>query len=371
MKYLEQLSDIFVNYSLDIQPGERVFIKYKNGVLSPLVTLVVEKVIQKGGIPCVKMEDLALKYLLNSIYSKKDAEMVVAQRQFEIDNFDASISLGYNVPMQEFKPNPEFKKEYARLMQERGLVGKGPKKWVLFNYPSELDASKAMQEYSTYEDAYLGAVFYDYKKLKQDALALQDLLTKTTEIKIVAPGTNIVFRKDNIPSVILAGEHNLPDGEIYTAPVKYSVNGYVSFNVPTIRDGHKFEEVKLRFVDGKVVDFEVKGDKTAFENFLDMDDGSRYIGEFAFGLNKNLVTPVIDTLCDEKIAGSVHFALGNCYKNASNGNKSSLHWDLIKILTPEYGGGQVYFDGKLIQKDGAFIIDECKALNKDSQALSK
>ena len=363
MKQIKRLANFFVRQSLQINPRDRVFIKYKNGLLAPLVEEVIQQVFDAGGVPYVKMEDLEIKNILSERYGADGAKMFAMQRKFEIENFDASISIGYQSELTNRKPNPEFKKEYARIMDEMRLVGKGPEKWLLFNYPSEVGAKKAMQDYEDYEDAYLNAVFYDYKQLQKDCKSLQELLNITNEIQIVAPGTDIILRKDNIPSVLLAGEHNLPDGELYTAPIKTKVNGYVTFNVPTIRDSHKFENVKLYFKDGKVISFNVDGDAVAFESFLNMDEGARFIGEFAFGLNQNLFYPVIDTLCDEKITGSVHMALGNCYKNTNNGNTSALHWDLIKILRKEYGGGEVYFDGKLIQKDGLFLPKELLSLN--------
>lgn len=363
MKNLEKLASVFVNYSLNIQKGERVFIKYKNSILTPLVKEVIKKVYAAGGIPYVKMEDLELKNILHSLYPKEAAKLIAEQRKFEIENFDASISIGYQIELAPHQPNSEFKKEYAKIMQEMNLTGKGPKKWLLFNYPSKFGAETAMMDYATYEDTYLNAVFYDYNTLRKDCAILQQLLNETKEIRIVGPETDLTFRKDNIPSILLAGEHNLPDGELYTAPIKTMVNGYIMFNVPTLRESHQFDKVKLYFKNGKVVDFEVEGDRDAFESFINMDDGARFVGEFAFGLNKNVLTPVVDTLCDEKITGSIHLALGNCYKNTNNGNKSSLHWDMIKILREDYGGGEVYFDGKLIQKNGIFVLPELKQLN--------
>lgn len=353
----------FVNKSLSIQPGESVFIKYKNGILAPLVKAIVDEVFNAGGVPYVKMEDLELKNMLIEKYGKESAKILALQRKFEIENFDASISIGYQVDLGKRKPNPDFIKEYAKHMQEMDLIGKGPEKWLLFNYPSRFGAKNAMKDYATYEELYLNAVLYDYKSLKKDCQKFQQLLSQTKEIRVVAPGTDLVFRKDGIPSVLLAGEHNLPDGELYTAPIKSTVNGYITFNVPTIRESQKFENIKLYFKDGKVINFEVHGNEMAFKNFLNIDEGARYIGEFAFGLNKNLFYPVVDTLCDEKIIGSIHLALGNCYKNANNNNISALHWDLIKILREDYGGGEVYFDDKLIQKNGKFLPIEFVSLN--------
>lgn len=367
MENIKKIAIQIVESSLNIQRGEKVFIKYKNSILKPLVKEVILAVYERGAIPYVKMEDIEIKNILQSQYSQEGVELLVYQRQFEIEKFDASISLGYKEDLPSYPISPEFKKAYSKRMSELGLTGKGPKKWVLFNYPSKESAIQSNMGYDKYQKIYLNAVFYDYKKLRKDCVEFQNLLNKTKKIRIIAPGTDLTFYKNNIPSVLLTGEHNLPDGELYTAPIKNSVNGKITYNVATIRDNHYFKNITLYFKDGKVIDFNVDGDIYAFESFLNMDEGARYVGEFAFGLNNNLFIPVIDTLCDEKIAGSIHLALGNCYKNTNNGNVSSLHWDMIRILRSEYGGGEVYFDDVLVQKDGLFVQNVHKALNYDER----
>ena len=178
---------------------------------------------------------------------------------------------------------------------------------------------------------------------------LQDLMARTDKVRIVAPGTDISFSIKGIPSFGMHGNRNIPDGEIYTSPVKNSVNGHITYNVPSPYDGFLFRDVYLEFKDGKIV---------------------KATSEFALGVNPVINHPIGDILFDEKIAGSFHLTPGNSYDNASNGNHSAVHWDLIQIQTPEYGGGEIWFDDVLIRKDGLFVLDELKCLNPEN-LLSK
>lgn len=158
---------------------------------------------------------------------------------------------------------------------------------------------------------------------------------------------------------------NIPDGEVFTAPVKESVNGTISFNAPTVYEGKRFESIKLHFEKGKITHAE-SSDTDALNKILDTDEGARYVGEFAIGVNPYITSPMCDILFDEKIAGSIHFTPGACYDEASNGNQSVIHWDMVFIQTPEYGGGELYFDDVLVRKDGLFVIEELKALNPEN-----
>jgi len=173
------------------------------------------------------------------------------------------------------------------------------------------------------------------------------------------------FSIKGIPAVKCAGEMNIPDGEIYTAPVNNSVNGVISYNTPSLRDGFTFENVVLKFKDGRIVEA-TSNDTERINKIFDIDEGARYVGEFAIGVNPYITVPMKDTLFDEKIAGSFHFTPGSCYDDADNGNQSALHWDLVCIQTPEYGGGEIYFDGVLIRKDGRFVLPELECLNPEN-----
>jgi aminopeptidase len=194
---------------------------------------------------------------------------------------------------------------------------------------------------------------------------LVELMNNTDMVKIKDPGTDLSFSIKDIPAIKCAGEFNIPDGEVFTAPVKNSVNGVIKFNIPQIEHGVTYENVRLEFKNGLIINATSNEDEK-LNRFLDTDKGSRYVGEFALGVNPHITKPMKDGLFDEKIMGSFHFTPGRCYEEASNGNKSAIHWDLISIQTPEYGGGEIYFDGVLIRKDGLFVVDSLKCLNPDN-----
>ena len=236
------------------------------------------------------------------------------------------------------------------------------RRWVLLNYPSIVDSNKAHMTPEEFYNFAFDTMTVDYEKMYHDMLPLKKLMEKTDKVRIVAPNTDITFSIRNLPAVICGGECNIPDGECFTAPVKESVNGTITYNVPSPYQGEIFENISLTFEKGKIVKATSNNTKKMNEIF-DTDAGARYVGEFSLGLNPVIMHPMGDILFDEKIAGSLHFTPGCCYDECNNGNKSNIHWDLVLIQRPEYGGGEIYFDDVLIRKDGLFVIDELKHLN--------
>ena len=187
----------------------------------------------------------------------------------------------------------------------------------------------------------------------------------TDEVHIVGKGTDLRFSIKDIPVIPCAGEKNIPDGECFTAPVRDSVNGTIHFNTPTIYQGTTFTDVRLRFENGKIVEASANHTEKLNE-ILDTDEGARYIGEFSIAFNPHITTPMLDILFDEKIAGSLHITPGKAYEVADNGVRSAVHWDMVMIQRPEYGGGEIYFDGELIRKDGQFVIPALAPLNPEN-----
>jgi aminopeptidase len=194
---------------------------------------------------------------------------------------------------------------------------------------------------------------------------LVELMDRTDKVNLKGPLTDLEFSIRDIPAVKCDGEMNIPDGEVFTAPVRDSVNGNVTFNSPAVSDGETIGNISFEFENGKIVKA-TSSNTEKTDKKLDTDEGARFIGEFAIGVNPYITKPMKDTLFDEKIAGSIHLTPGQCYEEAPNGNNSAVHWDLVLIQTPEYGGGEIYFDGKLIRKDGFFTIEELKCLNPDN-----
>jgi aminopeptidase len=236
-------------------------------------------------------------------------------------------------------------------------------KWVVLRWPTPSMAQLAGMSTEAFENFYFDVCTLDYRKLQPGMKALKALMEKTNRVGIKGPGTDLRFSIKGISSVICGGDRNIPDGEVFTAPIKDSVQGHIAFNAPTIYQSIGFDGIRLEFRDGRIID--AKGNQTEKLNkILDSDAGARYIGEFSLAFNPYILEPMRDILFDEKIAGSFHFTPGQAYEEADNGNRSQVHWDMVNIQRPDYGGGEIYFDGKLIRRDGEFLPKQLRSLNR-------
>ena len=238
-------------------------------------------------------------------------------------------------------------------------------KWVILRYPNNSMAQLANTSLEAFEDFYFDVCTLDYGKMDHAMDALVDLMNRTDKVQIKGPGTDLTFSIKDIPAIKCAGECNIPDGELYTAPVKDSMNGIVSYNTPSEEQGFTYENIVFEIENGKIVKA-TSNDNDRINQLLDTDEGARYFGEFALGVNPYILEPMKDTLFDEKICGSFHLTPGASYEDAPNGNKSAVHWDLVMIQRPEYGGGEIYFDDVLIRKDGIFTLPELACLNPEN-----
>jgi aminopeptidase len=226
-------------------------------------------------------------------------------------------------------------------------------------------AQLAAMSTEAFEDFYFRVCTLDYAKMAAAMDPLIALLERTDRVKITGPGTDLAFSIRGIPAVKCSGLRNIPDGEVYTAPVKDSVNGVISYNAPAVYQGFTYENIRLEFKDGRIIGA-TANECEKINKVFDTDAGARYIGEFALGVNPFIERPMKDTLFDEKISGSFHFTPGNAYEKAFNGNKSAIHWDLVCIQTPAYGGGEIFFDDILIRQDGRFVLEELQGLNPEN-----
>ena len=216
-----------------------------------------------------------------------------------------------------------------------------------------------------FEDFFFNVCTLDYNKMSRAMDPLVDLMQRTDKVHLVGPDTDLTFSIKGIPAVKCDGRCNIPDGEVYTAPVKESMNGVISYNTFSEEQGFTYENIRFEVKDGKII-MATANDTARINALLDTDAGARYFGEFAIGVNPYVLHPMKDTLFDEKICGSFHLTPGMAYEDAFNGNKSAVHWDLVMIQRPEYGGGEIWFDDVLIRKDGLFVIDELKCLNPEN-----
>jgi aminopeptidase len=239
------------------------------------------------------------------------------------------------------------------------------KKWCILRFPTPAGAQAAGMSTEAFEDFCLDVSTLDYARMDRAMDPLVELMSGTDQVRIVSPGTDLTFSIKGIPVIKAAGKNNIPDGEVFTAPVRDSVNGSILYNTPSLEDGTTYERVRFTFKNGKIVESD-SNEPEKLLKMLDTDEGSRYLGEFALGLNPRIDRPIKDTLYDEKIGGSLHLTPGRAYDEADNGNRSSVHWDLVLMQTPQWGGGELYFDGVLVRKDGRFVLPKLEGLNPEN-----
>lgn len=361
------LAKNLINYSVNLQKGEKVLIE-NFGIQTELVTALVQEAYAAGGFPFVSLKDHQVDRALLMGAKEEQYEMMANFEAEVMKKMDAYIGLraGNNISEQADVPSDKMAIHGRTIGKKVHRDIRVPKtKWVVLRYPTQSMAQLAKMSTEAFEDFYFDVCNLDYGKMSEAMDSLVELMDKTDKVRITGPGTDLSFSIKGIKAIKCAGEMNIPDGEVYTAPVKDSINGVISYNTPSPYQGFTFENVKLSFKDGKIIDAKAN-DTERITKIFDTDEGARYVGEFAIGVNPFIQTPMQDILFDEKIDGSFHFTPGQCYEEASNGNHSDIHWDLVNIQRPEYGGGEIYFDDVLIRKDGIFVIPELEKLNPEN-----
>ncbi len=364
---IRKLADGLVNFSCAVKPGENVLIQSIGGN-EDLTRALIKEVYRAGGSPFLWLEDKSLEreLLLHCTpeqltrRAEVDAAMMSQMQAFIGIRGGTNASEFSDVPGDHFN---DYMKYYWTPVHGKIRVPKT--KWVILRYPSPSMAQLADMSTEAFEDYFFSVCTLDYSKMDKAMDALQALMERTDKVRLVAPGTDLTFSIKGLPAIKCAGHMNIPDGEVYTAPVKNSVNGTIAYNTPSLEAGFTFTDIKFTFKDGKIIEASAN-DTARINKQLDIDEGARYVGEFAIGVNPYITFPMKDTLFDEKIAGSIHFTPGSCYDDCNNGNKSSQHWDIVLIQTPEYGGGEIWFDDVLIRKDGMFILPELLCLNPEN-----
>lgn len=361
---LTKLAETLVTYSVSMQPGENVMIAASIKA-KPLILELMKTIRRLGGNPIVELSDDEITRETALATTEKALDRQYRWMDWKLDDVDCYIAIRASDSdyVQADVPQ-EIKTAIAKKMNP--ITAKRlSKKWVLLNYPTEGGAHKNRMSLEAYYDYIIGVSTVDYSRMNEAFKPLKALMEKTDKVRLVAKGTDLSFSIKGIPAVPCAGEYNIPDGEIFTAPVRDSVNGTITYNAPSAQRGTVFTNVSLTFEKGRIVRASADQENELLQSVFDTDEGARYVGEFAIGVNPLVTKPVGDTLYDEKIAGSIHFTPGRCYTEAPNGNDSAIHWDLVLIMTPEYGGGEVWFDGRLIRKDGRFVVPELDGLNPE------
>ena len=364
-----KLADVLVGYSTHIQPGEKVLVEAYD-VPDEVVTTLVERVAEAGGLPFVTVKRNSV---LRALYQNASEEQMRLTGEFErarMAEMDAYIGVRGAENSTELSDVPDERMKLQRSLWWNPVHSQTRvphTKWVVLRWPTASMAQQAGMSTEAFEDFYFDVCTFDYAKLAPVIAPLKQLMDATDKVRLTGPGTDLRFSIKDIPTIPCTGNANIPDGEIFTAPVRDSVHGTIAFNTPTIYQGTVFEGVTLHFEQGKIVHAtSVGGTETMLNQILDSDEGARYIGEFSLGFNPYVMQPMKDILFDEKIAGSFHFTPGGAYDEAFNGNRSTVHWDMVFIQRPEFGGGEVYFDDVLVRKDGLFVPEDLLPLNPEN-----
>ncbi len=366
---LVQLAKTLVNHSVELKANEKVLIT-GSVIAKPLMKEIIREVYKIGGLPFLELKDDELMVELVQDSTERSAEIQRDWMERRLEDLDAFIFIQANENDAELSSVPsEILQQYGKIIRSVNTRIMNERKWVLLNYPTPAAAQKAKMGTEQYEDYLLEVCSVDYEKMAEKQKPLVELLERTDQVRLVAPNTDLTFSIKDIPVVASHGKRNIPDGEIFTSPVKDTVNGTITFNTPCPYRGVTFNNVSLTFKNGKII--EATSDNTEKLNkILDSDEGARYVGEFAIGVNPLINDPVGDILFDEKINGSIHFTPGQAYESADNGNRSMVHWDMVLIMKEAFGGGEIYFDDQLIQKNGIFQPAELQGLNPE-QLLKK
>ncbi|MBQ4062631.1 MAG: aminopeptidase [Christensenellaceae bacterium] len=364
---MRKLAESLVNYSCRVQPGEKVLIEVFD-CEDIIAEELIDAVYRAGGLPFINMVRSKPETAWIKNLTPEAVELQTKWDVARMKDMDAYIAFRGNDNSYE---RADLAKDKLSLYQSvyskrvHSDLRVTDTKWVVLRYPNPSMAQLSGMSTRAFEDFYFEVCNLDYSKMDRAMDSMVELMAKTDKVRIVAKDTDLSFSIKGIGGIKCAGECNIPDGEIYTAPVRDSVNGVITYNTSSTYQGYRFENVKLVFKNGKIVEA-TANDTERVNAVFDTDEGARYVGEFAIGVNPYITKPMGDILFDEKISGSIHFTPGSCYDEAPNGNDSAIHWDLVLIQTPEYGGGEIWFDDVLIRKDGRFVIPELEALNPEN-----
>ncbi|MEP6709776.1 MAG: aminopeptidase [Verrucomicrobiota bacterium] len=359
----DKLAKLLVEYSTQLKRNENVLIEAFD-VPDEMTIALVRAARKAGAIPFVQVQRARIGREIALKATEGQLDLAAAHELARMKKMDAYIALRGSHNIAELSDvTPDQMKLIAKKMRPVQDHRVQKTKWVVLRWPTPAMAQLAGMSTEAFENFYFKVCTLDYRRLQPGMKALKDLMQRTDRVEIKGPGTDLQFSIKGIGAVICGGDRNIPDGEVFSCPVKVSVQGHVTFNAPTIYQGIGFDNIRLDFRAGKIIKA-TSNQTEKLNKILDSDAGARFIGEFSLGFNPYVLHPMRDILFDEKIAGSFHFTPGQAYEEADNGNRSQVHWDMVNIQRRDYGGGEVYFDGKLIRRDGEFLPKQLRSLNR-------
>jgi aminopeptidase len=370
----EKLAKVLIRYSTALQKDEKILIEATDAP-PEMVQAILREALAVKAIPVLELKTLRLQRELFLGATEERMKFIAKSELARMKGMDAWIGIRGLLNTKELSDVPTKKLQLYEThwlkpvhLQQRVRHTK----WVILRVPTSSMAQNAKMSSDAFEDFYFDVCTgVNWKKASRAMDPLVELMNNTDKVHIKGPGTDLTFSIKGIPAIKCDGHLNMPDLEVFTAPVKNSVNGVLQYNTPSTQRGFSYENVRLVFKKGKIVEA-TANDTKRLNAILNTDEGARFIGEFAFGLHPLIKQPMDDTLFDEKINGSFHFTPGNAYEDeADNGNRSAIHWDMVCIQTPEYGGGEIYFDDKLLRKDGRFVPKNLHGLNPENLVVKE
>ncbi len=361
----KKLASLLVNYSTKLQKGDRVLLDMVD-VPDEFVVELMRASRDAGATPLVEMRHTRVTREILRGSNEEHATLIRDLEMFRMKKVQAYIAIRGSANASESSDVPgQVMSLYSKINRPVLNYRVNKTRWCVLRWPSPSMAQGAGMSTEAFEDLYFNVCTMDYGRMAKAMIPLWKRMKSADRVHIKGPGTDIKFSIKGIGAKTCQGDRNIPDGEVYSCPVKNSINGQIQFNTPTLYAGTKFENVRLEFKDGKVVG--ATANNTARLNeILDTDAGSRYTGEFSLGFNPYILNPMCDILFDEKIAGSLHLTPGQAYEDCDNGNRSAVHWDMVLIQRPEWGGGEIWFDDVLIRKDGLFLPKDLQPLNPEN-----
>ena len=357
-----KLAKLLVNYSTRIKKGDCALLDMID-VPDEFVVELVRAVRAAGGTPLVEVRHPRVSRELLRDTNATHAKLVREIELRRMKKVQAYIAIRGAANTSENSDVPSDRMAlFTRITRPVQNYRVNKTNWCVLRWPTPSMAQAAGMSTEAFENLYFEVCTMDYAKMAHAMAPLHKRMAKANRVHLKSPGTDLTFSIKGIGAKMCKGDRNIPDGEVFSCPVKDSVNGTIQFNTPTLYSGTKFENVRLAFKDGKVVEATSNNTKKLNE-ILNTDAGARYVGEFSLGFNPHILTPMCDILFDEKIAGSLHFTPGQAYEDCDNGNRSAVHWDMVLIQRKEWGGGEIWFDGELIRKDGVFLPKDLQGLN--------
>ena len=360
-----KLARLLVDYSTQLKKGDKVLIDAID-IPDDFTVELMRAVRRSGATPLVEVRHGRVTREVLRETNEEHASTIRDIEMFRMKRVQAYIALRGSANINESSDVASDRMSlYSRILRPVLNHRVNKTRWVVLRWPTPSMAQAAGMSTEAFEDFYFNVCTMNYARMARAMAPLEQRMKKADRVHIKGPGTDLTFSIKGIGAKMCKGDRNIPDGEVFSCPVKNSVNGHIQFNTPTIYSGTRFDSVRLEFNDGKIVGATANNSKRLKE-ILDTDAGARYIGEFSLGFNPHIQTPMCDILFDEKIAGSMHFTPGQAYEECDNGNRSAVHWDMVLIQRPEWGGGEIWFDGELIRKDGRFLPKDLKPLNPEN-----